>query len=109
MLLGLDAIGNSECAVDAALIEGPVQAWRLRSTASATALRNPSSSSSAALTASYPDDAPFPSALVLGFDEGRPVHGVVARDAGTGLGHVVTVYHPDPEVWGTDLKTRREP
>jgi len=59
--------------------------------------------------ASYPDDAPFPSALVLGFDDGRPVHVVVARDAGTALCHIVTVYRPDPELWGDDFKTRREP
>ena len=59
--------------------------------------------------ASYPDDAPFPSMLVLGFDDGRPVHVVVARDAGTALCHIVTVYRPDPELWGEDFKTRREP
>lgn len=57
--------------------------------------------------ASYPNDAPFPSALVLGFDEGRPVHVVVGRDAGARLCHVVTVYHPDPDVWSDNFKTRR--
>jgi hypothetical protein len=59
--------------------------------------------------ASYSDDAPYPSALVLGFDHGRPVHVVVARDGGTELCHIVTVYRPDPELWSDDFKTRREP
>jgi hypothetical protein len=57
----------------------------------------------------YPDDVPFPSMLVLGFDGGQPVHVVVARDPGSGLCHIVTVYRPDPELWGDDFKTRREP
>jgi len=60
------------------------------------------------IIASYPDDTPFPSMVVLGFDEGRPVHVVVARDGGTALCHIVTVYRPDPDVWGDDFKTRRE-
>jgi hypothetical protein len=59
--------------------------------------------------ASYPDDTPYPSMLVLGFDDGQPIHVVVARDAGTGHCHIVTVYRPDPEMWGDAFKTRREP
>jgi hypothetical protein len=59
--------------------------------------------------ASYPDDAPYPSVLVLGFDHGRPVHVVVARDAGAALCHIVTVYRSDPELWSDDFKTRRAP
>lgn len=57
--------------------------------------------------ASYPDDTPFPSALILGFDEGQPVHLVVSRDAVTGLCYIVTVYRPEPEAWSVDFKTRR--
>jgi hypothetical protein len=30
--------------------------------------------------ASYPEDLPFPSALLLGFDGARPLHVLVARD-----------------------------
>lgn len=41
--------------------------------------------------ASYPDDVPFPSALMLGYEAEEPVHVVVARDPDTGLCHVVTV------------------
>lgn len=58
--------------------------------------------------ASYPDDTPFPSVLVLGFDGKQPVHVVVARDAGARLCHVVTAYSPDPNVWSDDFKTQRQ-
>lgn len=59
--------------------------------------------------ASYPEDTPFPSTLLLGFDEGLPVHVVVARDPTARLCHVVTTYRPDPQVWADDFKTRRPP
>ena len=59
--------------------------------------------------ASYPDDMPFPSMLILGFDERRPIHVVVAKDAVIGLCYVITVYRPDSDVWSSDFKTRREP
>jgi hypothetical protein len=57
--------------------------------------------------ASYPDDVPFPSVLLLGFDGQRPLHLVVARDPKSGLCFVVTVYLPDPDVWSEDFRTRR--
>jgi len=57
--------------------------------------------------ASYPDDVPFPSVLLLGFDGQRPLHLVVARDQKSGLCFVVTVYLPDPDVWSEDFRTRR--
>lgn len=53
----------------------------------------------------YPDDTPFPSCLVLGFVDNRPLHVVVAVNGPTC--HIVTVYAPDPTVWESDLKTRR--
>lgn len=58
--------------------------------------------------ASYPEDKPFPSVLILGFEEGQPVHVVVARDADTRRCYIVTVYRPDPELWSDDFKQRRE-
>lgn len=57
--------------------------------------------------ASYPDDLPFPSVLLLGFDAQRPLHLVFARDPKSGLCFVVTVYLPDPDAWSADFKTRR--
>lgn len=57
--------------------------------------------------ASYPDDTPHPSVLMLGFTAGEPLHVVVARDAATLTCHVITVYCPDPAIWGPNFKTRR--
>jgi len=61
------------------------------------------------IIASYPDDVPFPSALLLGIHDGSPVHVIAAVCSDTGRCHVVTVYHPDGAVWSDDFKTRREP
>jgi len=57
--------------------------------------------------ASYPDDKPFPSSLILGFVRAEPYHVGVAVDPADDTGYVVTVYRPDPEVWHSDFKTRR--
>lgn len=59
------------------------------------------------IIASYPDDNPHPSALLLGFDADRPVHIVVARNNDSGECTVVTVYRPDPQIWNDDFKSRR--
>lgn len=56
--------------------------------------------------ASYPEDKPYPSVLLLGFAQHRPVHAVVARDPESGACYLVTVYRPDPLLWGPDFKTR---
>ena len=56
--------------------------------------------------ASYPEDKPYPSVLLLGFVLQQPVHVVVARDPASGACHIVTVYRPDPLLWGPDFKTR---
>ena len=48
--------------------------------------------------ASYPEDTPYPSQLLLGFVLEQPVHVVLARDPETGACFVVTVYRPDPQL-----------
>lgn len=58
--------------------------------------------------ASYPEDQPFPSVLLLGFHDGRPVHVVAAIDPDTAICHVITVYRPDPQTWEEGFKTRRK-
>ena len=58
---------------------------------------------------SYPDDLPYPSVLMLGFEPKDPLHIVVARDPKTGVCYVITVYRPDPELWNDDFRTRRKP
>jgi hypothetical protein len=59
--------------------------------------------------ADYPDDNPYPSRLLLGFVESRPLHVVVAWDAGTGTCIIVTAYEPQPEQWEPGFRKRREP
>ena len=58
--------------------------------------------------ADYPDDTPYPSSLLLGFVEGRPIHVVVAWDAGTDTCIIVTAYEPQPEQWEQGFTKRRE-
>ncbi|HMH53688.1 MAG TPA: DUF4258 domain-containing protein [Candidatus Acidoferrum sp.] len=56
---------------------------------------------------SYPGDLPYPSALILGFARGRPLHVVVAIDTRTPEAHIITVYEPSPDEFETDWRTRR--
>jgi len=58
--------------------------------------------------ATYPDDKPYPSDLILGFEIDKPVHVVVANNQQTGECYIVTVYRPDSAVWNHDFKTRRQ-
>lgn len=45
----------------------------------------------------YPEDFPYPSALILGYLSGTAFHVVVAK--GRNLVKVVTVYRADEEIW----------
>ena len=56
----------------------------------------------------YPDDRPYPSRLMLGFREGRPIHVVVADNLADGERIVITAYEPSPEQWDA-LFLRRKP
>jgi hypothetical protein len=61
------------------------------------------------IIASYPDDSPYPSDLMLGVDRfNRPLHVVLAYNKETRTAYVVTAYVPDPKLWTEDLKRRRE-
>jgi len=44
----------------------------------------------------YPEDWPFPSQLMLGIVEDRPLHVVAGFDEQTGICYIVTVYDPNP-------------
>jgi len=55
----------------------------------------------------YPDDQPYPSRLVLGWLESRPIHIVVADDHVSQEIIIITVYEPDPERWEADFETRK--
>ena len=55
----------------------------------------------------YPNDAPYPSRLILGWRETRPLHIVVANNTADQEKIVITVYEPDPDQWETDFKRRK--
>jgi len=55
----------------------------------------------------YPDDLPYPSRLIFGWCEGRPIHVVVAINEEESSVIVVTVYEPAQEKWDADLSRRR--
>lgn len=56
----------------------------------------------------YPDEAPYPSSLFLGWTgAGRPLHFVVSYDEDAGLAIVVTVYEPDPRSWIDSRERKR--
>ena len=55
----------------------------------------------------YPNDYPYPSCLVLGFDaDSKHIH-VVCGMGETELS-LITVYYPDTEEWTDDFKLRKE-
>ncbi len=57
--------------------------------------------------ASYPEDRPYPSRLILGWIGTRPLHVVVADNDEDNVQIVITVYEPDPTLWEDDFKRRR--
>jgi hypothetical protein len=56
---------------------------------------------------SYPNDMPYPSALLLGHAGTKAIHVVYADDVEENIRIVIAVYEPDTEIWCDDLKTRR--
>ena len=59
--------------------------------------------------ASYPNDTPFPSRLILGWSGRRPIHVVVAGNATDQETIVITVYEPESTQWEPGFKRRRRP
>lgn len=57
----------------------------------------------------YPEDAPYPSSLVLGRTaEGRPLHIVCAPVPAERRLIIITLYQPDPTRWDPEFRQRRE-
>jgi len=55
----------------------------------------------------YPEDYPFPSCLLLGLSiNGEYLHACVASNHENIF--VITAYHPGPDEWESDLKTRKK-
>lgn len=65
--------------------------------------------SSGMIIEDYPNDAPYPSALLLGIAGTKAIHVVYADDIEDSIRIVITVYEPDRAIWSDDLKTRRKP
>jgi hypothetical protein len=55
----------------------------------------------------YPDDEPFPSRLIFGTRQNRPLHVVVADETDSDITHVITAYQPDPLRWEDGFKRRK--
>ncbi len=59
------------------------------------------------LVEDYPDDMPYPSQLILGWRDARPVHVVLAHNHDDDETIVITAYEPDPDQWNAGFKRRR--
>jgi len=55
----------------------------------------------------YPVDTPYPSELLLGWRDARPLHVVVATDTASQRKIVITVYVPASNKWESDFKRRK--
>jgi hypothetical protein len=53
----------------------------------------------------YPDDFPYPSALVLGWIDRQAIHVVAVTTPAEKI--VITVHEPDPARWEADFKRRK--
>jgi TusA-related sulfurtransferase len=54
----------------------------------------------------YPDDTPYPSRLILGWVENKPLHVVTADNIADNETIVITVYEPDQDKWSLNFKRR---
>jgi hypothetical protein len=55
----------------------------------------------------YPDDTPYPSRLILGWVQQRPIHVVIAEDQDAKEQIIITVYEPDSDLWDVDFRRKR--
>jgi hypothetical protein len=58
--------------------------------------------------ASYSEDMPYPSRLLLGWRSGRPLHVVAAYNAQDDEQIVITVYEPDAALWDDGFRRKRQ-
>jgi hypothetical protein len=57
--------------------------------------------------ARYDDDTPYPSRLMLGWINGRPLHVVAADNDDDGETIIITAYVPDPDLWDEDFRSKQ--
>jgi hypothetical protein len=53
----------------------------------------------------YPEDKPYPSRLLLGWVNNRPIHVVSATSEHEII--IITVYEPDPAQWAPGFEKRK--
>lgn len=56
--------------------------------------------------ASYPDDRPYPSQLLLGWINNKPIHVLTAKTENNEI-IIITAYHPEPTLWDNNFKRKR--
>lgn len=54
-----------------------------------------------------PDNKPYPTRVVLGWSDRRPLHVVIADNLDQNETIVITVYEPDCEYWDSSFRRRR--
>ena len=55
----------------------------------------------------YPDDQPFPSRLMLGWNGPRPIHVVLAENTADKETIIITVYEPNGAEWEAGFRRRK--
>ena len=55
----------------------------------------------------YHEDIPYPSKLLLGYVQDKPLHVVVAINSQEGICIIITTYIPDLDIWENDFKRRK--
>ena len=56
----------------------------------------------------YSNDRPFPSMLMFGWIEDRPLHTVMSYDEIGDKAYIITVYEPSLDVFESDYKTKKQ-
>lgn len=54
----------------------------------------------------YLEDYPWPSCLISGYSNGRPLHICIGTNGEAAK--LITAYWPDPDKWSADFKQRKE-
>jgi hypothetical protein len=53
-------------------------------------------------------DIPYPSYLILGYIDSRPIHVVTGRDDLLGRCIIITTYEPDRNIWEAGFKLKKD-
>ncbi|MDB5011166.1 MAG: hypothetical protein JWQ06_1955 [Mucilaginibacter sp.] len=56
----------------------------------------------------YLYDKPYPSYLILGYINSRPIHVVLGKSDNLDRCIVITAYEPDENIWETDYKSKKD-